>query len=570
MSFTDRFDHVSVAVREVQKAAFVFRDILGGEPVGGMEIPWEGFRFTQYRYPNRMKIELMEPLGQGGRRARFLSRHLHADVQMSARVPRKRVTLGRLAGGTWAAAATVMRAQTMVLLADQIEPQPMARQIAFGLRLWLARKRLAAVWLFATAAVFAACGNAPGEPDCSYSSATLSFTSQPTDVDTGSLFTPPIEVTAQDHASGRTRTLTCFNGSVSVSLHPQGISLTGTTTVRAIKGVATFPDLKIDTAGQYYNYMLEVVAPELTGTAYGSYHFNVIACAHDCWLRRAPMPTPRANMGIGVVNGVLYAIGGFDGPLHDTVEAYSPVTGRWTTRAPMLTARSEFGVGVVNGVIYAVGGYDAVNQYVGTRNVEAYDPITNHWTTRAAMPTARVGLGVGVVNGVLYAVGGITGGFFQKVVLPTVEAYDPTLDRWTAKASMPTARAYLGVGVLNGILYAVGGESDTTVEAYDPVTDRWTARTPLAPAGFQVGVGVVADVLYAVPGVRGSGPFITKDLIVAYDPVLNIWSDKSPPPWYSYGRFAAGIGVVDSALYEVGGFSDWVGDFLSDNVEYRP
>jgi methylmalonyl-CoA/ethylmalonyl-CoA epimerase len=86
MPFADRFDHVAVGVREVEKAAFVFRDLLGGELVGGMEVPGEGFRFTQYRYPNRMKIELMEPLGQGGFLPRFLERRGEGVHHLSFRV----------------------------------------------------------------------------------------------------------------------------------------------------------------------------------------------------------------------------------------------------------------------------------------------------------------------------------------------------------------------------------------------------------------------------------------------------------------------------------------------------
>lgn len=72
MAFTERFDHVSIGVREVERAAFVFRDILGGVLVGAIEVPDEGFRFVQYRYPNRMKIELMEPIGRAGFLAKFL------------------------------------------------------------------------------------------------------------------------------------------------------------------------------------------------------------------------------------------------------------------------------------------------------------------------------------------------------------------------------------------------------------------------------------------------------------------------------------------------------------------
>ncbi len=72
------------------------------------------------------------------------------------------------------------------------------------------------------------------------------------------------------------------------------------------------------------------------------------------------------------------------------------------------------------------------------------------------MPTPRAGLSVGVVNGVLYAVGGGSSGIDVFGALGVVEVYDPVANAWTTKASMPTPRANLGVGVMNSILYAVG------------------------------------------------------------------------------------------------------------------
>jgi predicted Zn-dependent protease len=58
------------------------------------------------------------------------------------------------------------------------------------------------------------------------------------------------------------------------------------------------------------------------------------------------------------------------------------------------------------------------------------------------MPTAREGLAVGVVNNKIYAIGGWGGSY-----LSTVEEYDPATNTWTTKASMPTGREYLAVGV---------------------------------------------------------------------------------------------------------------------------
>jgi hypothetical protein len=195
------------------------------------------------------------------------------------------------------------------------------------------------------------------------------------------------------------------------------------------------------------------------------------------------MPTAREHLAVGVVNGVLYAVGGavdFNGGARQTVEAYDPVTNTWTTKAPMPTARWLLAVGVVNGVLYAVGG-----ETPGVlQTVEAYDPATNVWTTKAPMPTARTALAVGVVDGVLFAVGGSNGPVFE-----TVEAYDPATNTWTAKAPMPTARRSLGVGVVNGVLYAVGGLNDTsgnlaTNEAFTPEVTKITVAIDIKPGSF--------------------------------------------------------------------------------------
>jgi len=44
--------------------------------------------------------------------------------------------------------------------------------------------------------------------------------------------------------------------------------------------------------------------------------------------------------------------------------------------------------------------------------------------------------------------------------LKSVECYDPTLDTWTLVADLSVCREGVSVGVLNGVLYAIGGISD--------------------------------------------------------------------------------------------------------------
>ena len=53
------------------------------------------------------------------------------------------------------------------------------------------------------------------------------------------------------------------------------------------------------------------------------------------------------------------------------------------------------------------------------------------------MATARDAVGVAVLDGKLYAVGGYGGGH-----LSSVERYDPATNAWQAVAPMATARAF--------------------------------------------------------------------------------------------------------------------------------
>ena len=65
------------------------------------------------------------------------------------------------------------------------------------------------------------------------------------------------------------------------------------------------------------------------------------------------------------------------------------------------------------------------------------------WETKMSMPSDHYGFGTGVVNGIIYAVGGINN---QSMNVGTMEAYDPVINTWMPKAPMPTTRHALGRG----------------------------------------------------------------------------------------------------------------------------
>lgn len=64
------------------------------------------------------------------------------------------------------------------------------------------------------------------------------------------------------------------------------------------------------------------------------------------------------------------------------------------------------------------------------RSVERYNPEKNSWTRIADMISRRSGAGVGVLENVLYAVGGHDGPLVRK----SCEKYSSDTDTWSAIA----------------------------------------------------------------------------------------------------------------------------------------
>jgi len=130
-----------------------------------------------------------------------------------------------------------------------------------------------------------------------------------------------------------------------------------------------------------------------------------------------------------------------------------------------------------------MGGRDG--ESVGLSSVESYDPELNVWSFVADRSSPRHGVGVGVLDGVLYCVGGHgddEDGETLKGCGKTVEKYNVDTNTWSQVAEMNHSRFWPGVIAHAGRLYAIGGSGETmfdndplsSVEMYDPVTNTWT------------------------------------------------------------------------------------------------
>lgn len=66
----------------------------------------------------------------------------------------------------------------------------------------------------------------------------------------------------------------------------------------------------------------------------------------------------RRYVRVGVIRGVIYAVGGYDGSTHlNTVECFDPMRNIWRGIANMCSRRSSAGVAVINDRLYVVGAF---------------------------------------------------------------------------------------------------------------------------------------------------------------------------------------------------------------------
>ena len=254
------------------------------------------------------------------------------------------------------------------------------------------------------------------------------------------------------------------------------------------------------------------------------------------WESAPPMNTLRSRVGVAVLNGCLYAVGGFDGNERlNTVEKFDPVTKIWSVVAPMNRKRSAVGCAALDGKLYVCGGYDGVSSL---HTVEFYDTIENKWCEAASMVRQRSAAGLAVFDGQLYAIGGHDG----LQIYATVECYNNLTNTWNESTPMLSKRCRLGVAALHGKLYVAGGYDGASflnsVEYYDPFTNKWVYTAPMKTKRSRVALVANCGKLYAIGGYDGVRNLNT---VERYDPEEDSWQFVAPMCAHEGG---VGVGVI--------------------------
>ena len=154
---------------------------------------------------------------------------------------------------------------------------------------------------------------------------------------------------------------------------------------------------------------------------------------------------------MAVLDGKLYAMGGYNDGFLSSVERYDPALDAWEAVAPMAAARYEPAAAVLDGKLYVAGGLGA--GYTHLTSVERYDPALDAWEAVAPLTLARLGAGAAALEGKLYAVGG-RGEEDEDAweedaweALSSLERYDPATNAWEVAAPLTTARSFHGITV---------------------------------------------------------------------------------------------------------------------------
>jgi len=283
------------------------------------------------------------------------------------------------------------------------------------------------------------------------------------------------------------------------------------------------------------------------------------------WEFRRPMPSVLTRMGVGVVGGKVYLLGGYiNGPVTPNW-AYDPTTDSWDLSNMGWPCGAGVGdciagaqAAVFGGLVYLVGGHDF---WGPVAHLRVYDPVANQWSSRTPMPVAGSPQLAGFLGGQLYVVvataaPGPTGSGRSDLLV-----YEPTADSWNSLGQTPLPHHGGTGGIIGSRLFLIGG-SDASgsltqeLNIYDPFARAWTTGAALPTPRFDAASAVAGDKLFVAGGrVPGSSFCGWVRVVEAYDArrILGLrclgcaldWRDVVPSGWLSSaGNFSRSGGQL--------------------------
>ena len=249
------------------------------------------------------------------------------------------------------------------------------------------------------------------------------------------------------------------------------------------------------------------------------------------WRSLPPLITARVGPAVAALrSGSLLVAGGAGDASAELFESYHTTPsqlaaapagaagGSWSLLPPMLAERSGArACTLADGRVVVIGGLAKGGRII-LQTVEAFDPESHRWSELASLNTGRVNFAACVLPGGarLVVAGGETNGLdMSQRIAQSVELYDAASNAWSYLPDMSVERYGCGCGVLpDGAVLIVGGyggKDNRKPEVIDAqVMMDLAAAAPVASAGAMAPVasaGAMAGVVggFATLGSGGAG-----------------------------------------------------------------
>ncbi len=291
----------------------------------------------------------------------------------------------------------------------------------------------------------------------------------------------------------------------------------------------------------------------------------LVNATEDYWTTLEPMPTARRRLGVAVVDGKIYVIGGYNGTALSTNEMYDTETDTWTTKEPMPSARYGFGIAVVDDKIYVIGGCSRWNSWSCANQV--YDPATDTWKELTSIPEQPNFVGATAINDKIYVISGLATFLPPYVSYELNQVYDTKTDSWGLETPILQQVHDYGSAVVDNKIYILGGydigyepqDKDLT-QIYDPENETWSYGRSLPTAIWGASAGATSGVL-APKRIH----LLKENIHYVYDPENDSWTEETP---MLTSRSYVGVAVVNDEIYVIGGYDGE--NYRNENQKYTP
>lgn len=279
-----------------------------------------------------------------------------------------------------------------------------------------------------------------------------------------------------------------------------------------------------------------------------------------------------SNQPAAAYNGHLYMVGNSGGGASNRIYSASinadGTVGAWTWDGNgtnnFLDGSAYASMVAYNGYLYIVGGYSNP-QYFNTVDYAKInaDGTLGTWAHTSSLATSRDRFGLIVVNGYMYALGGEIGSSTYSASVEYAPIHsDGTLGAWASSADMSTTARQFGVASWNDTIYVIGGVSTGTYgksvlmvktrAGGGGVNNAWTTSGNTLATGLEYHASAVYNgYIYVLGGLTSSSSTNSVEYAkLGDDGSVGSWSTTTP---LVNNLSKMGVVAYEGYMYVLGG-----------------